>query len=971
MTLEEIQDLINSNQIDLRKLDRERLSILDGLQKKGELQTRPIMDVLNDQKKIADELAAKQTYEEDPLRNKTADILNRDTAQAVFDMGFFGAQLLMDRTRLAKIVANPTKYAGLATKLKDGVFTKGSTNQFSEALKGIDKLSGLDPSKPIGAIMRPVVAATLGYSAGGQAYDIADEIIRAKEGIETRGYKGKDIIDNPFLQAADDLATGLAWNGGAELLAPAAFGGATLVRKFLGLEGDYAKTIKAIAERQGLETSWLEMADPNSIGGRVINYYNKVFGQLPYVGGPAAEAKGARISQFAKRFEDVFNLQPNMHMAELASVSDDVAKQMKSNYERFRGISDVKYDLFRNMSKQFGDPMMIPMAHQRKVYNHILSNNFAPTEFKLTIDNEALQTPIGRFRSAYENLLKANRPISPNEFLELQVLLNDAVARSPNNAKMIGAYKDIRKAMEKDFASINLDPTAEVYLKYPPTNKAIADAVLDPIEPVKTTMGEIKGAAGRKLNQDAINRLKDQLVSANEFYQNNIISFETNLANKMRSSFGKNLFSEKQLAGFFESGTLNADQLAKKLSDNIFMSSANKESFDAVTNLQRLLEADVYKINPRTGEYILEKTGTAEGNKTLKRLFSSYLSDAYQKSFVQRIDSEDFLQSLIGRERTIQEARLPARTISDLKLPQGEAVSKYMRGNIEFDPDTFRKLVLPSEEYAKKFEMVLGPTQGKEMVKQLEDLMGYVTALNKIDVPSSSTYLARRLILTGAQGLGVIGGIYGLGGLGTAALLAMGFFTNKFMVNPQRMKAINGAFKTYLELAEKGEIGLESPLMRRATAKILEVLSSDYPGDPRKFEGKNISTKQLLERLANERYVPDDLKGLHMNKKEKERLFPTVPNNLLSKVLPPPEIDDLFKPVGGTPRNEEEEQIMRTAVSEMPPGPIQQALPRLPGIPVGLVPPTQAQPVSPQKYAAAFPTDTLGILAAQGRTGNV
>ena len=34
MTLEEIQDLINSNQIDLRKLDSDRLSILDGLQKK-------------------------------------------------------------------------------------------------------------------------------------------------------------------------------------------------------------------------------------------------------------------------------------------------------------------------------------------------------------------------------------------------------------------------------------------------------------------------------------------------------------------------------------------------------------------------------------------------------------------------------------------------------------------------------------------------------------------------------------------------------------------------------------------------------------------------------------------------------------------------------------------------------------------------------------------------------------------------
>ena len=61
MTLEEIQELLNTNQIDLRKLDGERLSILDGLQKKGELQTRPIKDILGDQTRVANELAQQKT----------------------------------------------------------------------------------------------------------------------------------------------------------------------------------------------------------------------------------------------------------------------------------------------------------------------------------------------------------------------------------------------------------------------------------------------------------------------------------------------------------------------------------------------------------------------------------------------------------------------------------------------------------------------------------------------------------------------------------------------------------------------------------------------------------------------------------------------------------------------------------------------------------------------------------------------
>ena len=55
---------------------------------------------------------------------------------------------------------------------------------------------------------------------------------------------------------------------------------------------------------------------------------------------------------------------------------------------------------------------------------------------------------------------------------------------------------------------------------------------------------------------------------------------------------------------------------------------------------------------------------------------------------------------------------------------------------------------------------------------------------------------------------------------------------------------------------------------------------------------------------------------------------------------------------------------MADAVRRAPAGPLQTALPRLPGIPM---PPLQPQAVTPQRYAAAFPTDTLGILAAQRR----
>ena len=963
MTPQEVADLINSNQLDLRQLDKDRLQILDGLQKKGVLQTKPIGEVLQKQTEVATQLAKEKSYEEDPIRAKTGDILNRDTVKTIFDMGFFATQLLLDRKRLAQVIANPSKYSGQINKLKE-VFSKKSTNQFVGALKNLGNSAKNLPT-PVGAILRPVVAGSLGYSAGGLAYDVADDIIRAKEGITSSGYK-EDLENNPFLRAADDFAVGLAWNAGAELLAPAAFGAGHLVRKFLGLEGDYAKTIKAIAERNGLEASYLEMADPNSVGGRVIKAFNKVFGQLPFVGNPAMAARESRYREFTQTFEKNFNLQPNMHMAELASVSDDIATQMANNFVRFRGVSDSMYDSFRSMSKQFGDPMMIDLNFSRKYYNSLLANDFAPAEFKMMIDNDLLQTPIGRFRQAYESLIKANRKISPNEFLELQIMLNRAVATSPNNLELIGSYKDMKKALEKDISSVKLDPAEEIYLKYPPQDANIANNILQPADPTKVKIGDIEGARGMKLNAEAIDRLKKQLKDANGFYQDNIVSFQTALANRYAKAFDKNLFSEKQLAGFFESGRINKDQLAQMISKNIFQSGAARQSFDAVTDLQKLVEADVYKFNPKTQGFDFVKKGTKAGNDSLRRLFSSYLADSYQKSF-KVAQSDSFIEKMLGKEKQFELQRLPGRTLDDIKKASpGEDL--VFHGNLKFDPDEFRRLVFPTEEYKKKIQMIFGEQAGKKMTNQLDELLTYVDALNSYDIPNASTFLARRLVLTGPGSIAGGFGMYGMGLPGTALMLFLGNRTNKILSSPKVMEKVGSTFKTYLQLLDEGKIpSVALPLMNRAIINMLSTFANEYPNDPIVYGGKDIGTQELLERLTTTQYDSEPPKDINMNKEDYDRLFPEVPEKDLARVIPPPEMEDIVSIIGGEPVNESEAAIMAQGLETMAPGPLQSALPKLPGLPVMQQAPQMTAQIAPQDYAAAFPRDELGQLIATRR----
>ena len=963
MTPQEVADLINSNQLDLRQLDKDRLQILDGLQKKGVLQTKPIGEILQKQTAVAEELAKEKSYEEDPIRAKTGDILNRDTVKTIFDMGFFATQLMMDRKRLAQVLANPSKYSGQVNKLKQ-VFSKKSTNQFVGALKNLGNVDTSLPV-PIQNILRPVVAGALGYSAGGLAYDVADDIIRAKEGITSSGYK-EDLEKNPFLRAADDFAVGLAWGAGAELLAPAAFGIGHYVRKFLGMEGDYAKTIKKIAENNGLEASYLEMADPNSIGGKVIKSFNKVFGQLPFVGNPAMAAKEARYRQFTQAFEKNFNLQPNMHMAELASVSDDIATQMSNNFVRFRGVSDSMYESFRSMSKQFGDPMMIDLNFSRKYYNSLLANDFAPAEFKMMIDNDLLQTPIGRFRQAYESLIKANRKISPNEFLELQILLNRSVASSPNNLELIGSYKDMKKALEKDFSSVKLNPTEEIYLKYPPQDANIANNILQPADPSKVKIGDIEGARGMKLNEEAIARLKTQLYDANKFYQENIISFQTALANRYARAFDKNLFSEKQLAGFFESGRINKDQLAQMISKNVFQSGAGRQSFDAITDLQKLVEADVYKFNPKTQNFDFIKKGTKEGNDSLRRLFSSYLADSYQKSFKVAQD-DSFIEKLLMKEKNFELQRLPGRTLDDIKKANpGEDL--VFHGNLKFDPDEFRRLVFPTDEYKRKINMIFGEQGGKKMTTKLDELLSYVDALNSYDIPSSSTFLARRLVLTGPGSAIAGGGMYGFSLPGTALMLFLANKTNKILSSPKVLDKVGSTFKTYIQLLDEGKIpSVALPIMSRAIIDMTSTFFNEYPNDPLVYGGKDIGTEELLERLITTQYDSEPPKDINMNKEDYDRLFPEVPEKDLARVIPPPEMEDIVSIIGGEPVNESEAQVMAQGLETMAPGPLQSALPRLPGLPVAQQAPQMTAQIAPQDYQAAFPMDELGQLIATRR----
>ena len=222
MTLEELQNSLNSNRIDLRTLNDAQKMVIDKLQKKGLLETKPLRLLESDQLKAAEELAHQRNLYTDPIQEMTSDTLNRESVAIYTDLGLLFSQLLFDRKRMAKYMLNPSKLAKDIDKISPS-FRNKTLNKFTMGLKQLKQIAGrylgsTAPATAANVASRSAITAAMGYTAGGLAYDMADEITRdlldlkAKVGDKTY----KEMSEkNQLVRSLNDFRVGLTWGAGA------------------------------------------------------------------------------------------------------------------------------------------------------------------------------------------------------------------------------------------------------------------------------------------------------------------------------------------------------------------------------------------------------------------------------------------------------------------------------------------------------------------------------------------------------------------------------------------------------------------------------------------------------------------------------------------------------------------------------------------------------------------------------------
>ena len=436
MDIKELESLLQSNRLDLRSMNDQQKIFIDTLQKRGVIDVPPLNVMEFRQNEAAKVVAKEKQRAADPIADMTSDYLNRDNVAMYTDIGFLMASMLYDRKRLAGAILNPKKLISDLQKVKS-TFKNPILNKLTTGVKQVAKTAqGMGGTVAAQSAMRAALFGSAGYATGGIAYDVADEIARDLNDIKVKvGDKTyKDYLNkNPLLRTLDDFRVGLTFNAGAELLGPLTASSMYGLRKILGLETPYARAMAEIAKKNNLKLSYIMAADPNTMGGKILKGINRIFGQLPYIGGPAKEAQLGAIKQFNDISSKIFELQPGMHLAIASQASEKAANQVLKTYERFMNINSINFNRFLNQSRAFGDPRVIDLKSVDAYFRALQRDTTAPPELKQFLQEQDLQTPFGQFIAAYKDMAATGRPISISEYAFLRTMLNRSTAQLSKN----------------------------------------------------------------------------------------------------------------------------------------------------------------------------------------------------------------------------------------------------------------------------------------------------------------------------------------------------------------------------------------------------------------------------------------------------------------------------------------------------------------------------------------------------------
>ena len=574
-------------------------------------------------------------------------------------------------------------------------------------------------------------AEFLGSQAGASTYDFVSELTRYFMDLPETEMKDQA---NQFLY---DTYMNLLFTMGSAGLAPVFNIFKKPIQKIFGIapNTETFKKMKNLAETYGYPLGVIQATNSGLVKG-----YAKVIGVFPWVGTPFRKSGEAVDEATRQYFKRTNNLMPVNTISQLGG---DVRKMAEGRYDGIRAAQNYLYDDFEEFAAKLGNKPVISVANTKKQAKRTYEkfglaspqSDYGP--FRFPGDQSRI-----KFGEFYNNLSRLKENVSIEQAITLRQMFNDFMVNFKNEfggniprdqASAIGKLQDM---FEKDF-----------------TNMMKLDSEID----------------------DAIlGQVKKKYATAVEFFADTTKNFEGGIVTDFRQ-MNKSMFGPgAEQRGYMYTGEAfnTIFQRAKK----------DPEAMDHLLTLIQPTEAEL-KAYKKAGmkDGITKKikvlTKEADPNNPEKEInvfrekdIVSRGPDSARLIISQRLFNDAIKDSIVG---------LPSGSnfVDFLSLPAASLEQIQKKGIRKVSPDLleYQNVTINAGQFAKS--MGLDSPDGIEVLNTLfkgtnlnvKSIKDFLTAADKAGsfvVPDPSTFVQRRVTLSGFRGIMLGSAATGAGMLG-------------------------------------------------------------------------------------------------------------------------------------------------------------------------------------------------------------
>tara|TARA_R100001163_G_scaffold40259_1_gene30554 strand:- start:1782 stop:4886 length:3105 start_codon:yes stop_codon:yes gene_type:complete len=1020
---DKITQAIKDNKFAPENLNVNERQAVDVLIQNGIIKSeKNVTQILEERNKARTDIAQAETVARDPISaafeiddsriplgdafftGRTSSVLAGDIGGAVAYQYFNKDKIIQQYKDKGKLKTKGIRFfENLAKKLPPQFkYTKAAVTAAAKfgdtfAARPLSKLRGPLAKFELGT----AVAGTAGAGVGSLAYDAADAILgediyySIMEDLSEIPYKPPEKL-NAIESALVSMKNAAIFNAAATGITPLFMAGGKTLNWLFGTTGTAQKKYAEFARDKGLDAPMLGFMRDGALSGPARNFF-KTIGVFPGIS-PIADKALLKTEQTTSKifFDNVESMAPVYHQSFLGQ---EVIDQMRNVYSKNVAAYDKLYDDFYKAADLALDPAIMTTDNIVGEAQKFLSRRSAeiPDAFKSFNESNAQAVqkllmdgdPLNAFMAMVGSLKGKN--ITFKQFKFMNQLLND-VGNQTKYYAMNQEFGVLKSALELDVASFSKNLNANSLMKDGNFAAAVAGA------------GGLKSAGGKQIIDTTIkagNALLKKMKDANEAFSRTMKLYDNDgyFLKKKLQKIDSNALTGKGLINFMGRTNMPKEELFGLFEDAVFAS----RSPSALKTYRQMIGAE------KGFEGFSE-----QGVKLFKASFSKFLHDAYIGSFVGKPLQGAIDLSIPGMRgigtlgkifkdgdltvKPFTEVMKDANRLQDLANTGGSYSSKLSADNIvntrnykfgpddykEFDANTFiNTLGIGTTRQAQAasqmledayFTITKDRTLAKKSVQELRDFAQHLQLLSDVPVTNSSTFIQRRLQLSGLGGLTGVAIGAGAGAytnnpaLTFLSFLLVGRYAGRVLVDPDLLRIVNDTLRPE-EIAKivKGRVTPKAKILpakkRQTFFKALNKFSSD-DADFIEIDPNNVDFEQVTNYL-NDKAVSIDTPNYGPN-------LENIPESTL-RVMYDEELTQL-----PTEKQKTEETNLYSAMDNS----IQQARnafedPRdniaqseVPNLPLPQVPQIATQPtgqVTAEQVQTLFPFDTTTAAIAQRR----